>query len=201
MKRPRKSAKAPRTGPSQRQLRAGELIRHALVDILREGGLHDAALAGASVTVTEVRLSPDLKHAICFVEPLGAGLADEGLVGAARSARAAEVVQALNRSARFLRGKLGRHIDLRFTPDLKFVRDDSFDEAQRMSALFNRPEVRRDLVAASEDPQDADAGDGRSSPVSESDTGEVARRAAPRRRRRAPSTAARSPSPVARGRT
>ena len=61
-------------GPSQRQLRAGELIRHALVDILREEEIHDEALAGVSITVTEVRLSPDLKHATCFVEPLGAGV-------------------------------------------------------------------------------------------------------------------------------
>jgi ribosome-binding factor A len=119
-------------GPSQRQLRAGELIRHALVEILREGDLHDAPLENASITVTEVRLSPDLKHATCFVEPLG-------------GTHAGEVVEALNRHARFLRGKLGRHIDLKFTPDLRFVHDESFDEAARMDALFNRPDVKRDL--------------------------------------------------------
>jgi ribosome-binding factor A len=121
-------------GPSQRQLRAGELIRHALVDILREEDFHDAALANAHVTVTEVRMSPDLRHAVCFVEPLG-------------GVHSAEVVDALNRHARFMRGRLGREIDMKFTPDLKFVHDPSFDEAQRMASLFNRPEVRRDLEA------------------------------------------------------
>jgi len=119
-------------GPTQRQLRAGELVRHALVEVLREGDLHDPALEGASVTVTEVRMSPDLKHATCFVEPLGGG-------------HAREVVEALNRHAKFLRGKLGRQIELKFTPDLRFVHDESFDAAARMDALFNRPDVRRDL--------------------------------------------------------
>ena len=132
MRREQRGARSAGAGPSQRQLRAGELIRHAVIDILREGDLHDEALEGASVTVTEVRLSPDLKHATCFVEPLG-------------GAHAGEVVEALNRHARFLRGKLGRHIDMKFTPDLRFVHDQSFDEAARMDALFNRPDVKRDL--------------------------------------------------------
>ncbi len=132
MRRDHRGAKGPPAGPSQRQLRAGELVRHALVGILREGDLHDAALENASITVTEVRMSPDLKHATCFVEPLG-------------GAHAGQVVGALNRHARFLRGKLGRHIETKFTPDLRFVHDQSFDEAARMDALFNRPEVRRDI--------------------------------------------------------
>jgi ribosome-binding factor A len=125
-------------GPSQRQLRAGELIRHALADILRQGELHDEALEGASVTVTEVRMSPDLKHAVCFVEPLG-------------GAQAGEVVKALNHHARFLRGRLGREIDMKFTPDLRFVHDHSFDEAARMDALFNSPAVRRDIADEGEE--------------------------------------------------
>jgi ribosome-binding factor A len=132
MKRDHRGARSAATGPSQRQLRAGELVRHALAEILREGDLHDAALTGASVTVTEVRMSPDFRHAVCFVEPLG-------------GSHAGEVVEALNRHARFLRGKLGRRIELKFTPDLRFVHDESFDEAARMAALFNRPEVRRDI--------------------------------------------------------
>jgi ribosome-binding factor A len=119
-------------GPTQRQLRAGELTRHALVEVLRETEVHDEALSGVSVTVTEVRLSPDLRHAVCFVEPLGGG-------------HAAAVVEALNKHARFLRGQLGRHIDMKFTPDLKFVHDESFAEAERMNRLFSSPEVRRDL--------------------------------------------------------
>jgi ribosome-binding factor A len=145
MRHGHKGVRGGEAGPSQRQLRAGELIRHALVEILREGDLHDGALENASITVSEVRMSPDLKHATCFVEPLGAGLGstDPGKGPAA-------VVDALNRHARFLRGKLGRRIDMRFTPDLRFLHDESFDEAQRMSALFNRPDVRRDIDAHSD---------------------------------------------------
>jgi ribosome-binding factor A len=119
-------------GPSQRQLRAGELIRHSLVEILREEEIHDDAMRGVSVTVTEVRMSPDLRHAVVFVEPLGGG-------------HAPEVVDALNRHARFLRGVLGRSIDMKFTPDLKFLHDETFDEASRMNRLFASPEVQRDL--------------------------------------------------------
>ena len=102
------------------------------MEILREEDLQDAALAGVSVTVTEVRMSPDLKHAVCFVEPLG-------------GARAAEVTAGLNRSARFLRGRLGHAIELRFTPDLKFVHDESFDAAEKMNRLLAEPRVRRDV--------------------------------------------------------
>jgi len=119
-------------GPSQRQLRAGELVRHTLVEILREEDIADADLAGVSVTLSEVRMSPDLKHAICFVEPLG-------------GVHAPEVVKALNRHAKFLRGRLGRSIELKFTPDLKFLHDERFDEAAHMSRLFDDPRVRRDL--------------------------------------------------------
>jgi len=120
-------------GPTQRQLRAGELVRHALVEILREEEISDDALAGVSVTVTEVRVSPDLRHATVFVEPLG-------------GVQAAEVVRGLNRHAKFLRGRLGRSIEMKFTPDLKFLHDESFDEAQRMSRLFDDPRVRQDLT-------------------------------------------------------
>ena len=120
------------TGPSQRQLRAGELVRHALVEVLREEEIADEAMRGVSVTVTEVRMSPDLRHAVVFVEPLGGGHADP-------------VVQALNRHARFLRGRLGRHIELKFTPDLRFVHDESFRAAEKMDRLFASEAVRRDL--------------------------------------------------------
>ena len=127
-------------GPSQRQLRAGELIRHALVDILREEEIHDAAMQGVSVTVTEVRLSPDLKHATCFVEPLGAGVE-----AAATAGHVDEIIKALNDHARFLRGRLGPKLDMKFTPDLKFRHDESFDAAGRMDRLFNDPRVRADI--------------------------------------------------------
>ena len=128
-------------GPSQRQLRAGELVRHALVEVLREEEIADEAMTGISVTVTEVRMSPDLRHALCFVEPLGGVKSDE-------------VVKALNRHAKFLRGRLGRHIELKFTPDLRFVHDESFTAAQHMDRLFASEAVRRDL-----EPHDDDEGE------------------------------------------
>lgn len=124
--------KAAPKGPSQRQLRAGELVRHTLVDVFREEEIADPALAGVAVTVTEARVSPDLRHAVVFVEPLG-------------GQHHVEVVAALNRHARFIRGCLGRRIDLRFTPDLKFLHDESFNEAARIGRLFDDPRVRQDL--------------------------------------------------------
>lgn len=136
----------PQSGPSQRQLRAGELIRHALVEVLREEDIHDPALKGVSVTVTEVRLSPDLKHATCFVEPLGAGVTDMDPAD-----HTAEIVKALNNHAKFLRGALGRHIDMKFTPDLRFRHDESFDAASHMDRLFNDPRVRADIERGEED--------------------------------------------------
>lgn len=136
----------PQTGPSQRQLRAGELIRHALVEVLREEEIHDPVLKGVSVTVTEVRLSPDLKHATCFVEPLGAGVAEADIAD-----HTAEIVKALNNHAKFLRGALGRHIDMKFTPDLRFRHDESFDTASHMDRLFSDPRVRADLEKGDED--------------------------------------------------
>ena len=125
------------TGPTQRQLRAGELVRHALVEILREEDINDPDLAGISVTISEVRMSPDLKHAICFIEPLG-------------GVHAPQVVKAMNRHAKFLRGRLGRHVELKFTPALKFLHDDSFDEAARMNRLFDDPRVQADIAAPDE---------------------------------------------------
>ncbi|MBW0150379.1 MAG: 30S ribosome-binding factor RbfA [Phenylobacterium sp.] len=125
-------------GPSQRQLRAGELVRHALVEILREEDLDDPALAGAPVTITEVRVSPDLRHAVCFIQPLG-------------GENATEVVAAMNRASKFFRGRLGRMIELRATPELKFLHDETFDAADQMSRLFDDPKVRQDLDAPEED--------------------------------------------------
>jgi len=131
-------------GPTQRQLRAGELVRHALAEILREEPFHDPDLLNLSLTVTEVRVSPDMRHATVFVEPLG------GL-------NAKEIVGALNRSSKYIRGVLGRSIELKFTPDLLFMHDQSFDAAQAMNRLFDNPVVQRDLSAdaADEDGDDA----------------------------------------------
>lgn len=135
MNRPQKN-KGRETGPSQRQLRAGELIRHALVEVLREEEIADPSLSGVSLTITEVRLSPDLKHAVCFVEVLGAGVT---------GVKTTDVLGALNHAAKFLRGRLARHIELKFTPDLKFFHDESFNSAARMDRLFSDPKVQADL--------------------------------------------------------
>ena len=118
--------------PSQRQLRVGEVIRRALSEILARGELHDEALAHVSVTVAEVRVSPDLRHATAFVLPLGGGAVDA-------------MVKALARAAPFLRGEVARAINLRYAPEIVFAPDTSFDHASRIDAALRRPEVRRDL--------------------------------------------------------
>ena len=110
------------------------------MDILREEEIHDEALHGVSITVTEVRLSPDLRHATCFVEPLGAGVEAAPTTG-----HESEIIKALNAHAKFLRGRLGPKLDMKFTPDLKFRHDESFDAASHMDRLFNDPRVRADL--------------------------------------------------------
>lgn len=123
---------SPAKGPSQRQLRAGELIRHALVEILQREDLREPALKGVSITVSEVRTSPDLKHATVFCAPLGGG-------------REAELTAAMNRAAPHLRHLLGKKIEMRYTPTLAFRADESFAEAQKIDELLARPEVKRDL--------------------------------------------------------
>lgn len=119
-------------GPSQRQLRAGEVLRHALVEILQREDLTDPAMVGVSVTVTEVRPSPDLRQANVYCTSLGG-----------RNTTA--VVRALNDAAVFLRGLLGRKIELKFTPALRFLEDASFDEAERIDNLLADPAVKRDI--------------------------------------------------------
>lgn len=120
-------------GPSQRQLRAGELIRHSLVEIMQRESLRDPALDGVSVTVSEVRVSPDLKQASVFAAPLG-------------GAHQREVIDALNRVSPYLRGLLGKRIDLKFTPALVFKSDETFAEARKIDELLARPDVARDLA-------------------------------------------------------
>jgi len=144
---------------SQRQLRASEMIRHALVEVMRENEIRDDALVGVSVTVTEVRLSPDLKHATCFVEPLGAGVETAPVAG-----HIDEIVKALNVHAKFLRGALGRHIDMRFTPDLRFRHDESFAAAERLNRLLDDPRVRADVYVSPFEDDDADDSDGPDGP-------------------------------------
>jgi ribosome-binding factor A len=122
----------PERAKSQRQLRVGEALRHALSKILREGEFRDSALENASITVTEVRVSPDLRNATAFVMPLA-------------GTNAAEILAGLKRSAAFLKGLLAREVPLRNTPNLAFVLEDTFDHADRISVLLARPEVARDL--------------------------------------------------------
>ncbi|MEE2921835.1 MAG: 30S ribosome-binding factor RbfA [Pseudomonadota bacterium] len=126
---------APSGMPTQRQLRAGELVRHAVSDILAREDLRDPDLVGVIVTVGEVRCSPDLRHANVFVSPLG----DDSEAGRARLAAA------LNRAAGFLRGRLGREIDMKFTPQLHFIADKSYDEATAIDRLLADPRVKRDI--------------------------------------------------------
>jgi len=130
-------------GPSQRQLRVGELLRHALSDILRARDIRDPDLEGVSVTVTQVKPSPDMRHATVFVEPLGGKNADV-------------IVEALNRHRGFLRGELGRSIEIKFTPELRFVEDTSFAEAQRIEQILHSEKVARDLKSPGAPAKDDD---------------------------------------------
>lgn len=119
--------------PSQRQLKAGELIRRALAEILAKENLRDPDLQGVSVTISEVRASPDLKHALVYAAPLGGG----GDVD--------KVIAALQRCGSFLRGRLGREMEMKSTPRLKFVADRSFDTAEDMARLLDDPHIKQDL--------------------------------------------------------
>jgi len=124
--------------PSQRQLRVGEELRHALADMFQRGMLRDPALIDVTVTVTEVRLSPDLKNATAFIMPLGGQHVEEVMAG-------------LKRSAGFLRRELARAVPLRYAPSVGFEIDHSFEHASRINALLHRPEVERDIRDASDD--------------------------------------------------
>jgi ribosome-binding factor A len=124
--------KSSAAGGSQRQLRVGEQVRHALADILAQGIVHDADLEGHIITVPEVRMSPDLKLATIYVMPLGG--------------RDTEVViAALERNKKFLRGEVARRVNLKFAPDLRFRVDERFDEAERIEKLLRTPAVQKDL--------------------------------------------------------
>jgi ribosome-binding factor A len=121
-----------KAGPSQRQLRAGELVRHALAEILSRGEVHDPVIEAHMITVPEVRMSPDLRLATIYVMPLG---------GRGES----EVLAALARKKKFLRAEIARRVNLKFAPDIQFRIDERFDEAERIEKLLRTPEVRRDL--------------------------------------------------------
>lgn len=133
-------------GPSQRQLRVAEEIRHVLAGVMMRGELHDPALDGVSVTVTEVRISPDLQNATVFSLPLA-------------GTKVADVLKGLNRSAPFLRAQVGKAMQLRYAPTLTFVADKSFDEAHHIEELLKSEKVARDLKAVRERAEH-EAGDG-----------------------------------------
>ena len=118
--------------PSQRALRVGELVRHAMAEMLTRGDVHDPVLAGHLVTVPEVRMSPDLRLATIYVMPLG-------------GRDAGEVVAALERNKRFLRGEIAHRVNLKFAPEIRFRIDERFDEAERIEKLLQTPAVQRDL--------------------------------------------------------
>ncbi len=125
-------------GPSQRQLRVGEMLRHALSQILMRGDIRDPDLEGVSVTITQVKPSGDMRHANVFCEPLGGKNADR-------------IITALNRHKAFIRGQMGHMIEMKFTPELRFVEDHSFAEAQKIETLLKSDRVKRDLAVKTDD--------------------------------------------------
>ena len=119
-------------GGSQRQLRVGELVRHAVAEMLMRGDVHDPVIEGHLITVPEVRMSPDLRLATIYVMPMG-------------GRDAGEVVAAFERHKKFLRAEIAHRINLKFAPDIRFRVDERFDEAERIDKLLRSPEVQRDL--------------------------------------------------------
>ncbi|MCW8971063.1 MAG: 30S ribosome-binding factor RbfA, partial [Rhodospirillales bacterium] len=119
--------------PSQRQLRVGEELRHALAWLLERGDFHDQELTSNPVTVTEVRIGPDLRNATVYITPLGGG-------------DASEVLTALNRARPFLRRQIASRIRLKFVPNIHFESDPSFDHAYRIERILLSPEVARDTA-------------------------------------------------------
>ena len=132
-----------RGGPSQRQLRVGEMLRHALAEILNRNEIRDPDLDGVSVTITQVKPSPDMRYATVYCEPLG-------------GENAKAIVAALNKHKGFLRGEMGHRIAIKFTPELRFVEDESFAEALKIENILKSERVSRDLSSSSDDDDDSD---------------------------------------------
>ncbi len=122
----------PAKGPSQRQLRAGELIKHSLAEIFQTADIRDSELEGEILNVAEVRVSPDLKHATVYTSSLGGKNSED-------------IARALNRHQRYLRGELARRIELKYVPELVFRGDHAIDAAERIDQLLRSPDVARDL--------------------------------------------------------
>ena len=127
-----RSKKSHSTPPSQRQLRVGELIRHKLAEMLSRGDIHDDVIASHVITVPEVRLSPDLKLASAYVVTLGG---DDTAV----------VIEALNRNKKYIRAQVAQAVNLKFAPDIRFLRDETFEEASRIDQLLASQKVRQDV--------------------------------------------------------
>ncbi|MGO4524482.1 30S ribosome-binding factor RbfA [Microvirga sp. 2MCAF35] len=132
------------TGPSQRQQRVAELVRHALAEVLSRGDLQDDALTKNLITIPEVRMSPDLKLATAYVMPLGGKDEDA-------------VIRALEKNRKVLRQEVARRVNLKFAPDLRFRRDESFDEAARIDSLLRSERVARDTAKPAADNSDDDS--------------------------------------------
>jgi ribosome-binding factor A len=126
------------SGGSQRQLRVGELIRHEFADMLTRGEVHDPVIETHMITVPEVRMSPDLRLATIYVMPLGGR--DEK-----------DVLDALDRNKRYVRGEIARRVNLKFAPEVRFRIDERFDEAERIERLLRTPVVQRDLSGKDQD--------------------------------------------------
>jgi ribosome-binding factor A len=130
-----------RPGASQRMLRVGELVRHAIVEVFTQEGVHDPVLEAHMLTFPEVKMTPDLRQATVYVMPLGG-----------RDANV--VIAALNKNKRWIRGAFAKRIEMRYIPELHFRIDDRFDEADRIDKLLRSPDVARDLKRnRSEDPE------------------------------------------------
>ncbi|WP_142849383.1 30S ribosome-binding factor RbfA [Telmatospirillum sp. J64-1] len=140
--------------PSQRQLRVGEELRHALAEVIERGDIHDPALAHQSITITEVRVSPDLRNATVFFTPLGGG-------------DATALLAPLRRVRPYLRHELARRVQLRAVPNLSFEPDQSFDEFQRINTLLRSEAVRRDLEGPEEGEDEDPADDIDDDPLAE----------------------------------
>ncbi len=129
---PRRSHKQGHAAPTQRQLRVGEIIRHKVAEMLARGEIHDDVIASHVITVPEVRLSPDLKLATVYVIPLGGSDIEA-------------VIEALNRHKGYIRGAVAHTVNLKFAPDIRFRRDETFEEASRIDRLLADPKVRSDV--------------------------------------------------------
>ncbi len=130
---PRRKQKSSARAPSQRMLRVAEQIRHVIAELLARGEIHDDVIASHVITVTQVRMSPDLRLATAFVMPLGGQDTDK-------------VIAALDRNRRFIRGQVAQTLDLQFSPDIRFRDDNTFEEAMRIEQLLASPKVRQDTA-------------------------------------------------------